>query len=684
MPVCVSGFTASGVTTCTTGHLRAAVCVAMDGYCNVTPQQPEGLRSVSLPLSASNQRINDKIKFTCNEFGYSGTVEMECVAPGNWNFGASQCRRDTCSRPVAGSSSYDFTGAIETLKISVFSVTGVTCASGYNGRAVAVACLSPGPYGLAGCVQGDAAVAATPTVVAAVEVATTAQAPLAKTTIVAAMQNKGIDVLDIRLQQTVTRPLTGLAGTAADYRDDPSCDSCQVKRLHLRMAAANTAGVDVSAIDLIGFETQTNRRRLVADAKSTEHPAWTRSTPYRRQLAVDTSIEITSDVDLSSRSAMSTPAAFTAALQTNIKAISPSDIAPIVGVDQAGVQNQLISAQEIDAVTASEPQYETTFTMLVAPPPPPSLAIPGASQTTMDTAQLTARVGSVAFLRDALQSVGVPSASLQQLTQSSLPVVREGTVVLRCSLGLTLQPDGTCTQVIAPDSGDVPPNADESPVDEGSADSSGSGLLVALVILSCSSLLACAVVFTFVQRRRVAQLKKEATLGGYGANDYGVTVGEQIQIEDDDDSAKPTVTDPLASTTSAAKQHHAVPSLPSGATAHRTRQNYAATAPGVTQRPSFPSMQWREQIKHIRATSGRPAAAPQGVCVVPARPRVLVAAAQAAGQALSELDVADRRKAIERVVDNGIANTREDSNSLIEDEDAFAAFLASIDKAVLG
>ena len=51
---------------------------------------------------------------------------------------------------------------------------------------------------------------------------------------------------------------------------------------------------------------------------------------------------------------------------------------------------------------------------------------------------------------------------------------------------------------------------------------------------------------------------------------------------------------------------------------------------------------------------------------------------------MSELDVADRRKAIERVVDNGIANTRKDSNSLIEDEDAFAAFLASIDRAVLG
>ena len=100
-------------------------------------------------LYGSEFEVND---VTCDTAsGYEGTaVAVVCETDGPYTM--TGCDPIVCTRP--SSSHYDFTNVVEgnlDLSSGSFDVTGLDCAAGYDGTAVAAACTTSGPYDVSGC-----------------------------------------------------------------------------------------------------------------------------------------------------------------------------------------------------------------------------------------------------------------------------------------------------------------------------------------------------------------------------------------------------------------------------------------------------------------------------------------------------------------------------------------------------
>merc|ERR1711998_770720 len=84
--------------------------------------------------------------------GYTGTVTETPCTTGGADYTVSGCIDNTwtCKNPLSG---YDVSSASETdlSTGSSFDVTGITCASGYQGTAIATVCSSSDKYVVSGC-----------------------------------------------------------------------------------------------------------------------------------------------------------------------------------------------------------------------------------------------------------------------------------------------------------------------------------------------------------------------------------------------------------------------------------------------------------------------------------------------------------------------------------------------------
>jgi hypothetical protein len=81
--------------------------------------------------------------------GFEGTAAAtKCVTAGE-PYTVSGCSEIVCTQPTT--SGYNFTDVTEALTFNTFAVTGVTCATGYEGTPTTAKCTSSGAYSVSGC-----------------------------------------------------------------------------------------------------------------------------------------------------------------------------------------------------------------------------------------------------------------------------------------------------------------------------------------------------------------------------------------------------------------------------------------------------------------------------------------------------------------------------------------------------
>merc|ERR1712139_677226 len=146
---CKAGYSGSvSVTKCTGGNAyTVSGCVDNTWTCK-NPLSGYDVSSAT-EIDLSNSSSFDVSGITCAS-GYAGVAIATVCASANAPYGLSGCV-DTCVRPTT--TGYDFSSVSETdlSADGTFDVTGITCASGYQGTAVATVCSSSDKYVVSGC-----------------------------------------------------------------------------------------------------------------------------------------------------------------------------------------------------------------------------------------------------------------------------------------------------------------------------------------------------------------------------------------------------------------------------------------------------------------------------------------------------------------------------------------------------
>merc|ERR1719353_1429071 len=188
------------------------------------------------------------------------------------------------------------------------------------------------------------------------QVATTTviQAAVSLNGFVDAMKSRDVQLADVQLQQVLTFVVSGLDGELSDYSSDAACVSCAVKHFQIRAAAAALAGVPVAAVRIVGL----NRRRLHDSLIS---PTQGFAASLHRRLQRSLTIEVTCSADVSDVPAFASADATRSAFVTAAAEVSAAEIAAGTGASEEEARTAMLSESDLSAVTATEPEYETTI-----------------------------------------------------------------------------------------------------------------------------------------------------------------------------------------------------------------------------------------------------------------------------------------------------------------------------------
>jgi len=148
----------------------AAVCGATPESCTVIPgtTDEETAEATTCTLTAADASATPAVVGSCAVATGSGTCNYVSHSPPSGPYTVSGCEELTCTRPATPG--YDFSGLAdgdEDLDGGSFNVTGITCATGYEGTPSATMCTTNGEYTVSQCTpivcaSRTAATAATP------------------------------------------------------------------------------------------------------------------------------------------------------------------------------------------------------------------------------------------------------------------------------------------------------------------------------------------------------------------------------------------------------------------------------------------------------------------------------------------------------------------------------------------
>jgi len=144
---CATGYSGTVTeTACTTGGQDYTVA-----GCDADCTQPSTGGYNFTNVAGSKAKNGFSITGITCASGYSGTAVAAVCGTGGNAYTVTGCTADTCKSPLAG---YDLSSATGSIATGSFAVTGVQCASGYAGVPIATVCASANaPYVLSGCVD---------------------------------------------------------------------------------------------------------------------------------------------------------------------------------------------------------------------------------------------------------------------------------------------------------------------------------------------------------------------------------------------------------------------------------------------------------------------------------------------------------------------------------------------------